>query len=274
MNFRATSALTCIAFASVAALSGCVQFTPVKDMALDKPAYLAAHFNIESLPASVQGKLPSSGTHPLPFKVLAIAGSMVGHVGATTLQGNFQTTMINAKDTGVVQQVSELSSNGIPSAATYSLSYLNLYTLKQETAVYSQRVAPLPILVHGVDNNQFVFDKPREGATYTSTFTSGTTVQIMNFRDMVRTCHAGHYYPASKVTPGLSGQAIDLDCDESKDGIIQNKSRHTYLTEYGVGVVRSMATASAKFEWSYTEFEKDGEHSPGTAVKPSNDKPA
>ena len=171
-------------------------------------------------------------------------------------------------------KVSELSSNGIPSAATYSLSYLNLYTLKQETAVYSQRVAPLPILVHGVDNSQFVFDKPREGATYTSTFTSGTTVQIMNFRNMVRTCHAGHYYPASKVTPGLSGQAIDLDCDESKDGIIQNKSRHTYLTEYGVGVVRSMATASAKFEWSYTEFEKDGEHSPGTAVKPSNDKPA
>jgi hypothetical protein len=104
MNFRATSALTCISFASVAALSGCVQFTPVKDMALDKPAYLAAHFNIESLPASVQGKLPSSGTHPLPFKVLAIAGSMVGHVGATTLQGNFQTTMTNAKDTGVVQQ--------------------------------------------------------------------------------------------------------------------------------------------------------------------------
>lgn len=65
----------------------------------------------------------------------------------------------------------------------------------------------------------------------------------------------------------------DFDCEETKDGIIQNKTRRTYLTEYGIGVSRSLATSTAKFDWTYSDFEKDGEKAPTRFGKPASDKP-
>lgn len=78
----------------------------------------------------------------------------------------------------MVQQVLETSANDVPSGATFSLSYLNMYSLKQETASYSQTMAFIPFIVHDSDNNQFAFDAPEEDTTYTTTFKIGTTVQL------------------------------------------------------------------------------------------------
>jgi hypothetical protein len=272
MQIKKKNALAGVSLASIGLLSGCAQFVPVKDIAADKPGYLATHFGIESLPARVREKLPAAGSHTLPFKVLTMAGTMTGNVGTLGIKSDFKTTLINAKDTGLVQQVLELSANGIPSSATFSLSYLNLYSLKQETASYSQTAAFMPFVVHDSDNNQFAFNAPQEDATYVTTFKIGTTVQIANFRTTVSTCHAGHYYPASRVNAELTGNAIDLDCEDTKDGIIQNKSRRTYLTEYGIGLNRSLATSAAKFEWTYSEFEKDGEKAAPRIGKPVSSK--
>jgi hypothetical protein len=250
MQIMKNRALTGVSLAAIGLLSGCVQFVSVKDIARDKPGYLATHFSIESLPAGVRDKLPAPGTHMLPFKVLTMSGTLSGHVGAVAMKNDFKTTLINAKDTGLVQQVLETSANDIPSSATFSLSYLNVYNLKQETASYSQTVALIPFVVHNSDNNAFLFDAPKEDATYTTTFKIGTTVQIANFRTTVSTCHAGHYYPASRVNATLNGNAIDLECADTKDGIIQSKTLRTYLTEYGVGLNRSLATSTAKFDWT------------------------
>lgn len=273
MQINKNSALTGVSLACVGLLSGCAQFVPVKEMANDKPGYLATHFNIESLPAGVRDKLPAPGAHVLPFKVLTISGSLAWNVGATAMKKDFRATLINAKDTGLIQQVLETSANGVPSGATFSLSYLNLYNLKQETATYSQTMAFIPFVVHDSDNAEFVFNAPKEDTTYTTTFRIGTTVQIVNFRTTVSTCHAGHYYPASRINAALTGEAIDLDCQDTKDGIIQNKTVRTYLTEYGVGLNRSFATSSAKMDWSYSDFEKDGEKAPTRLGKPASDKP-
>jgi hypothetical protein len=273
MQIKKTSVLTGVSLASIALLSGCAQFVPVKDIARDKPGYLATHFSIESLPSGVRDKLPAPGEHTLPFKILTMSGTLSGHVGAVAMKSDFKATLINAKDTGLVQQVLETSSNDVPSGATFSLSYLNVYSLKQETASYSQTMAFIPFVVHDSDNNQFAFDAPKEDTTYTTTFKVGTTVQITNFRTTVSRCHTGHYYPASQVNATLTGKAIDFDCEDTKDGIIQNKTRRTYLTEYGIGVSRSLATSTAKFDWTYSDFEKDGEKAPTRFGKPASDKP-
>jgi hypothetical protein len=273
MQIKKTSALTGVSFACIGLLSGCVQFVSVKDMASDKPGYLATHFSIESLPAGVRDKLPAPGTHTLPFKILTMSGTLSGHVGAVAMKNDFKATLVNAKDTGAVQQLFETSANDVPSGATFSLSYLNVYSLKQETASYTQTVALIPFVVHDSDNNQFVFDAPKEDTTYTTTFKVGTTLQLVNFRTTVSSCHTGHYYPASQVNTTLTGKAIDFDCEDTKDGIIQNKTRRTYLTEYGIGLNRSLATSNAKFDWAYSNFEKDGEKVPARFGKPASDKP-
>jgi hypothetical protein len=273
MQIKKASALTGVSLVCIALLSGCVQPGSVKDMASDKPGYLAMHFGIESLPAGVRDKLPAPGTHVLPFKVMTMSGTLSGHVGAVALKDDFKATLVNAKNTGLVQQVFETSANDVPSAATFSLSYLNLYSLRQETASYSQTTAVIQLVVHDSDNNQFAFDAPKEDTTYTTTFEMGTAVQIVNFRATVSICHADHYYPASQINAVLTGKAINLNCEDTKDGIIQNRSRRTYLTEYGVGLIRSFATSTAKFDWTYSEFEKDGEKAPTHIGKPTSDKP-
>jgi hypothetical protein len=264
MQITKTSAPIGASLAAIGLLSGCVQFVPVKDIASDKPGYLATHFSIESLPTSVRDMLP--------FKILTLSGTLSGHVGAVAMKNNFKATLINAKDAGLVQQVLETSANDVPSGATFSLSYLNMYSLKQETASYSQTMAFIPFIVHDTDNNQFAFDAPKEDTTYTTTFKVGATVQIANFRTTVSSCHAGHYYPASQINAALTGKAIDLNCEDTKDGIIQNKTRRTYLTEYGVGLSRSLATSTAQFEWTYSDFEKDGEKALARFGKPASDK--
>ncbi|RQH09992.1 hypothetical protein [Paraburkholderia dinghuensis] len=271
---RNTLTLKCALLAIAGSLSGCVQFTPVKDIAKDKPAYLAANFTIDSLPTSIKEKLPAAGSHPLPFKLLTITGVVSGHVGANNVSSEFKSTLVNAKDTGLVQQLHEVSSNGIPSAATFSLSYLNLFYLKSETTSYFQPVAPMPIVAHSVEKNPFDMSKPQEDTTFSATFTSGTAVQLVNFRVVVSTCHAAHYYPASRVTAGLQGDAIDLDCEDRIDNILQTTSRRTYLTEYGIYVMRTSATAAAKLEWKYSAFEKDGQHPQSGPGGAGHDKPA
>ncbi|WP_176079773.1 hypothetical protein [Paraburkholderia tropica] len=253
--------LTAASLASVVLLSGCSPFVSVKDIANDKPAYLATNFDADSLPTSVREKLPAAGKHPLPFKILTMSGTVSGHVGAVAVSNDFKDTLINAKDTGLVQQLSEVSANDVPHSATFSLSYLNLFNLKTETAVYSRTMALVPAMVHDADNNQFVFEAPKEDTTYVTTFETGTTIQITDFRTAVTSCHTGHFYPASQINAVLTGKALDFDCEETKDGIIQNKARRTYLTEYGIGLTRSIATSTLKFDWTYREIEKDGESS-------------
>ncbi|MGF6646871.1 hypothetical protein P3T24_005107 [Paraburkholderia sp. GAS33] len=100
MQIKKTNALTGVSLASIGLLAGCVQFVYVKDIASDKPAYLATHFSIESLPAGVLDKLPAPGTHTLPFKVLTMSGTFLGHVGTVTMKSDFKATLINAK-TGI-----------------------------------------------------------------------------------------------------------------------------------------------------------------------------
>lgn len=121
-------------------------------------------------------------------------------------------------------------------------------------------------------SGQFSFDAPKEDTTYTTTFEIGTTVQIANFRITVSSCRAGHYYPASQINAALTGKAIDLNCEDTRDGIIQNKTRRTYLTEYGVGLSRSLAMSTAQFDWTYSDFEKDGEKAIARFGKPASDK--
>jgi hypothetical protein len=259
MQTRKIRALTAASLASVGLLSGCVQFVSVKDIASDKPAYLATHFGINALPNSVRDKFPAPGNHALPFKILTLSGTVSGHVGTVGTKSDFKTTLINAQDTGLVQQIMELSANDVPASATFSISYLNLIDLKSETASYSKTIAMLPVVVHDVGNNQFVFDAPKEDTTYTTTFESGTTVQLVNFRSSVTSCHTGRFYSASQVNAALSGKAIDFECEDTKDGIVQDKSRRTYLTEYGIAVPRSIATSVLKFDWTYSDIAKDGE---------------
>lgn len=272
MQIKKLPALAAVSIASIV-LSGCVQFVPVKEMASDKPGYLARHFDVASLPASVRDKLPAPGSHTLPFKVLVMSGTVAGHVGTAAVQNDFKATLVNAKDTGLIQQLYETSANGVPSGATFSLSYLNLYSLKQEVALYSRTVAFIPFIVHDVDNNQFAFDAPKEDATYTTAFEFGTTVQIVNFHTTVSTCRTGHYYPASQINAGLTGKAIDLECEDTRDGIVQNKARRTYLTEYRVGLSRSFATSTMKLDWTYSDLEKDGEKARASFGQPASDKP-
>ncbi|WP_027794995.1 hypothetical protein [Paraburkholderia acidipaludis] len=128
-------------------------------------------------------------------------------------------------------------------------------------------------MTHDVDNNQFAFKAPQENETYTTAFKLGTTVQIVNFQTLVWTCHASHYYPASQFNSALTGKAIDLDCESTKDGIVQSRLRRTYLTEYGVGLPRSTATSVLKLEWTYSAFDKDGQTANLPGGQPPVEKP-
>ena len=246
-------------------LSGCSPFVQVKDIANDKPGYLAENFNLQSLPSDVQAKLPAANTRPLAFQKLTLRGKIVGKEGATDIDKTFALTILNTNNSGVVQTTNEVTANGVPSAITFNISYRNLVDLKSETAWYNRTMTLVPLVAHDIDTDAFGINDLSEGKTFTIKSASGTTVQLVNFKHHVKTCHADHFYDAAKVNAALTGKAIDVECQLETDGIVMYKDVRTFLSAYGIALTRSFATSTFKSEWTYTDVDADGKKSTASA---------
>ena len=230
-----TGAGMALAMLSVA---GCAPMTKVKDVQLDRQAYMNANFSPDKLNKDIVRTVSSADPGPLGFQ------KMVFHLN-WQLNDDDKNKMVafeqevsysNAGGSLVQSRVDD-SRNGVTINENYSLSYRGVLSLMSQfmnlNAVAAAPVSELKSLQH--------FDaatRPKSAGQLDYQYKLGFAAQLMNFREGRNTCQVGPDYAASKLNAQLAGDAHDLDCVAyNGNGVKVHSTRFAYLDKYGVAIV-------------------------------------
>jgi archaellum component FlaF (FlaF/FlaG flagellin family) len=240
LKWMAQTALCVVAASS---LAGCVTPVQVKNVEQDKTGYLTHNFSPDDLPESVQKTISDADSGQLNFKKVTyhVAWSMNVDDKNKTTSVDETRTLTNVGGS-LVESMAESSRNGEPIAQNYDLSYRNLLPLKTQTMNVSANLAPMRFEVKEFEHFDPI-SSLKSGLDYR--YKTGTSVQIMNYRDGRTSCARGDAQPASDLSPSLSGEAWDIICTSyNMNGVQQNKERYTYFMEYGFAIRLHSETAA------------------------------
>jgi hypothetical protein len=233
LKWMAQTALCVVAAGS---LAGCMTPVQVKNVEQDRSGYLTRNFSPSDLPASVQKTISDADADQLNFKQVTyhVAWAMNVEDKNKTTNIDETHTMTNVGGT-LIESMAESSRNGEPMVQLYELSYRNILSLKSQTMNVSANLAPMSFEVKDLQHFDPV-SSLKSGLNYQ--YKTGTSMQIMNFRDGRTTCVRGDAQPASDVNPSLSGEAWEVICTNyNMNGVQQNKNRLVYFMKYGFAIL-------------------------------------
>lgn len=225
------------------------QQADVKAILADRAAYLrSVDFSPNGLPLAVREAVTATRA-PAPASrtlTLTIDRTVKRNTQQTTVRGE---VLIEPVGEGFYRLMTEYTSNGIPFRTNFALCYLGLDCLRHQSVMHRASL-PEPI-VETVELRQLTPGKhdPVEGVEYVTDQDVriragvGTVSSLPNSERHV--CRAGARYPASRVHPKLAGQAVDLNCEVQISGVLQARSRHLVLLDFGLGIETEMASV----EW-------------------------
>ncbi|MDE2054429.1 MAG: hypothetical protein KGI62_07060 [Xanthomonadaceae bacterium] len=228
---------------AVCLLAGCVPPVQVKDVLANQSGFLDANFSPDNLPASVHSTITQADNRPLGFHQMVLRLDWTFNIDdkAKTSHEDQKLTLTSAGD-GFAQMIIEDSRNGVPTLQQDSLTYRGLLPLRQQNFSMSASVGGFAYVMH--DLKQFDAITPTAN-TLRYAYTSGTSVQLMNFRDGSMSCTLGKPYPASQVFTSLEGEARKIDCTwYNSNGVVSGKRTFDYLEHYGVAVGTGSQLAS------------------------------
>jgi len=222
--------------AALLMLSGCVNPPQVKEVLGDKEGYLSKNFDPATLPEGVRREVASKDGSSIPYVRMVVDMSWTLNADDKEKQVKYEDkiTYINAGGS-FLEELHEASRNGVPTIQRFTTSYRGLLTLKTESLNVGSTVAGMTFSIH--DFKHFEPLRPDAATSIQFAYTSGTTVQLMNFRDGSNTCTLGNSYPASRANASLDGDAQEIDCTNyNANGVMSGKSHYVYLKKYGTAV--------------------------------------
>lgn len=227
-------------------LVGCANTASVKEVLASPDTHLA-NFAPNTLSADVMKKLPK-GEQPMSFKRIEIQ-TEVAEVRSDQKVERAVTTknvIVNAGD-GLVHSYDEIRSNEVPFRINFKLTYRGFYPLKVQNVFLNNPNADMLHEVKSVkrfDSLPAVVAQPGPLEYDAST---GTQVQIANYRDRKDVCQLGAQKPASELHAALDGQWIELTCDMyGLNGQYSGKSTYAYLLKYGVALQRTYVDSNTR----------------------------
>ncbi len=231
-----------VAAMGLVVLAGCT-VTPVKEVTADKVGYLTSKFSPQVLSPSVAKKLPASGN-------IASFGRITIKVETDIEQSDGKKESLTSEVTfidggkGLVQRMSEISSNGIPFDLLYSLTYKGIYDLRWQAVPLRGSNSGLAYEVK--DISKFDVIPTSAGNEFTVEYTSGTAIQIANLLASKKTCKALRIVGAQEIFTKIQGQAIEFECEQVSNGAIQKRAKTILLQQYGIAIETEATYASRK----------------------------
>lgn len=240
MSSHAVRAKFLLSAVSFALLSACASGPELAD-----PATLPAKFAPPALSPALAKQLPASAL-----------GSRFGQLVITTRSNSEQTdgrkeawtaamTLVDGGN-GLVQTMTELSSNEVLYGRIHSLSYRGLIDLRWQNV---QLANPGASQVYEVKNASR-FDALPTGLNqeFAYEFQSGAEAQSTNFQTSQRHCKSIRTLPASQLHQKLPGQATELECSQRNNNGAPNTSRWMLLEDYGVAILVESKSGSRKVD--------------------------
>lgn len=240
---------------TTATLAACAPMA-VKDIAVDKPGYLAKNFSQAQLPTDVSKQIATNRQASPNFHTIKIKfkSALENNIGEKKTTETADVTYKNVGN-GLVQILREYANNDIPFSNAYELSYLGLFQLRSQQVINNQRTGNFIVEVKHLNRFEKDFVPVREDATYAFEWASGNSVQIANFTDRKMTCSSGKFYPAAKLYDTLPGNAIDLNCEFIMNGSVYLKQKLTFLQQYGVAMFMGFTNNAGKGVSTITSVE-------------------
>lgn len=240
-KFGAKTAL--IAFGISAILTACSSVVPIKDVTADQAGYLSKNFSPQQLSPSIAKKLPSDGKS-VGFGKLIITSEVTSEQSDGKKESwKAVATLVDAGN-GLVQRMVEVSSNDIPYALLYSLTYKGIVDLKWQQVPLRGSVTSM--LYEIKDATRFDVIPSTIDKEFVVDYTSGISQQIANFSSHQKACKTSRIMPASELHKKLLGQAIEIECQMRSNGAVQNRTKLVLLQEYGVAFAVEDISSSKK----------------------------
>jgi len=212
---------------------------PVKENAADKEHYLRENFTLQQLEGDVAKQMAGGGHAPLAFETIKVKRNDLYEIkGKTAATASVAVTVKNG-GSGLIQEIMEYSSNGIPYGDQFSLSYMGLLPLRTGTVHLNRSRVDGVYEVYRIKRIDKDAIHPREDTAYVFDWVQGPdTMQIGGFGASVKlVCHAGKFYAATAIYSALPGKAIDFDCQREVNGVLNAKLKFVVLDSFGLALM-------------------------------------
>jgi hypothetical protein len=231
----------------------------VKDIQADKFQYLKDKFSTAVVNKSVVETIAQADTGSVNFSklVFTIVPHFVTSQSATP--PGYRMTLTDISIGGpFVNTLDELSSNGLPTTQTYSLTYRGALFLDTQSVALSARDAPQTLLIKNLQAFSPLTLANAGSGDFEWRYQMAPHIQLMNFKDSFFHCTYGPVYPASKIHAKLKGNAQDLDCESRNDSnVATGRSTIAVLEYYGISLTRSKTTAASSIEFNVEDVQID-----------------
>lgn len=147
---------------------------------------------------------------------------------------------------GLIQTMTELSSNQVPYGRIHSLSYRGLIDLRWQNVQLSGNGGGPLYEVKAVSRFDALPAGP--GQEFAYEFQSGAEAQTANFQTSQRSCKSVRTLPANELHAKLPGQATELACSQKNNNGAPNTSRWMLLEHYGVAVLVESRSGARKID--------------------------
>ncbi len=238
------------AVAASVALSGCAGNMKVQPMTTDPEGYSANTFSYAALPVATQALIKPPGADPYPFKRAVIKGSSFDKKKPED-KLVFETIFINDRDDGMLRQIGKNEANGLLVNRFFAAVYHGAVALGTQSAIPSRAMTAPPRYSRAGKAWGSLADV-KENSEYRFEFREGTKDPLDTGRPWLRVCRTGAAYPASKLLPGLAGQAIEMTCvDANENAVTQREVVYGWLVDYKLALGVSSKTTGGVYVTEY-----------------------
>lgn len=234
---------------ALALLSACAPIPAVKDVTADRDGHMQRNFAPQAVNPAVLKKVPAEAGHAGPGKltITRIAHSEQNDGKKTSWKSVATYTDVG---NGLFERMDEFSSNDIPTALYFALSYKGIFDLRWQN-VPLQRMRAMPL--YEVKEITRFDSIPAAMKEFEWDFSTGPQAQIANYLASQKKCKAVRRIAASEIYRSLGGQATEIDCETYANNSVQNRTKYMLLEQYGVGVLTELSSSVNKIVYEITD---------------------
>ncbi|KAF0843319.1 hypothetical protein FNL37_0741 [Methylovorus glucosotrophus] len=227
---------------SVLILTGCAgDPVPISEALSDRNSFINKNYAPTSISESVFKKLPLDRTEKQKKDIEIYFKSHVEGVSGKALDRKL-INKYSILGNGLVQIMEEYSSNEIPNFYRFSISYEGLEEIKWLDALPGELNTRMPMEIKEITT----WSRFDTGKKYTAIFKSGRVMQIANYDSNKTICEVGEKFNAKNLHPKFSGNAFNLECIYSINGLVALKSHKVFIQDLGLAVPVDTITSSLK----------------------------
>jgi len=237
------------------AMAGCTTVYTPEHVYADKDTYAADVFSLGKFRSDSKKYAAMLHKPVANFKTLTVKLDAKFDGKSSRIDRATGVTKFTNLGHGLARAVSEFSNNDIPYSLNFNISYLGLFSFRNQNIAYRQTRMSDVGEVRNISKFSVDAWNPVEGRGYEFNAEVAPEGRLAGFDTFTSTCTAGKSYPARTVFPSLQGQAVDFQCDKLVGGRVTGKANLILLQDYGVALPTSKQDSLNKASFTVVSVE-------------------